>query len=151
MESDVGCRLLHLLGRALPASFLAQVDKIGMITIPSLVVCCMASLAGTAANESVVQWQKLWQRLYTESELRVTFIGVLAGFPWLKHWCALSFVAVLRAAANGKAIKHMNCEFKYAILESEKPPTLRAPQAAAYEQIFNVMFSDDPWALILPN
>ena len=86
MEVDVGGRLLHLLVRALPAPFLAHVDKICMIRIHSL-----------AATESVAQWRKLWHRLYTEKKLRVHVARVLAGFPWSKHWCALSFVAVLRA------------------------------------------------------
>ena len=39
----------------------------------------MASLARTVATESVVQWQKLWQRLHTESEVRVPVVRVLVG------------------------------------------------------------------------
>ena len=64
LDDDVVCKLLCLPGRALPELFPAQVDKYGLIRIPSLVVYCMASPARTAVNESVEQRQRLWQKLY---------------------------------------------------------------------------------------
>ena len=62
------CRLLRLPARALPASFLAQVDNIGLIKISSLMPFCNASLARTQANDTV-QWRQLWRRLYTKTNL----------------------------------------------------------------------------------
>ena len=57
-------------------------------------VHCMASLARAAAN-GAMQWEQFWQSLCT----------VQVGLPWSKHWCAPSFVAVLRAAADCVTVK----------------------------------------------
>ena len=85
-QSDGGwCRLLAYATawRCTSSIILCEGAQTGMIRNPPLVVVyCMASLLHTAENESVVQWQKLWQRHNTPSfDFRLQATKSMSRYP----------------------------------------------------------------------